>query len=447
MANAQERYFKSFIPLSDEMRKIGDIGAKYPMTAQQWVATTDPQIDSLLQILYAANTASDEVADAAIDRAFHEAEPVFALMALGICITIAGMWVVSSRVMRPLSILVSVVQRLAAGDTDIEIPVSRRGDELDALAKSLDIFRNSLIETHRLRTEQSEIEQRQAAEQKARAMNALADSFETAVGNIVDTVAATSAELAGAASTLAQIADDTRQLSTAVASASEEASINVRSVASATGQMTSSVGEIARKINESSGIAGDAVQKAQRANSHFDKLSEAANAVSAVVKFISEISEQTSLLALNATIEAARAGEAGRGFSVVAGEVNTLASQAAKATQAIAAQIAEMQAMTQNSVGAIHEIGATIHRISTISAAVAMAIEEQSAVTQEISRNIEQAAHGTTLVAANVGDVRQGADKTSTASGHVLASARSLADEGKKLKKEVDRFLATVRAA
>jgi methyl-accepting chemotaxis protein len=211
--------------------------------------------------------------------------------------------------------------------------------------------------------------------------------------------------------------------------------------------MTASVGEIARQVEESSRMSGEAVLKAQKANARFDKLSEAVRRVSAVVKFITEIAEQTNLLALNATIEAARAGEAGRGFAVVASEVKSLATQAAKATEEITSHIADMQAMTQDSVGSIQKIGATIGSISTLSAAIAAAVEEQSAATEEISQNIQQAAHGTAQVAATIGDVSQGAAKTSTASSQVLASARSLSDEGKKLKLEVGRFLATVRAA
>ena len=447
MQNAKVKYFKDFLSLSDEMRRIGEAGAHYPMTQQQWVVTTNPQIDALLQILYAANTASEDAADAAIDRALQEAILAFSLMALGIFIAISGMWVVSSRVMRPLSNMVSVVRRLAAGNTDVEIPVSHRGDELATMAKSLNSFRNSLIETHRLRAEQTEAERRQVAALKTSMMNELADRFEAAVGNMVETVTTTSAELAAAASTLAQVADDTQQLSTAVAGISNEASLNVRSVASATEDMTSSVGEIARQVYESSGIADEAVQMAQQANEHFAKLSAAANRVSAVVMFISDISEQTNLLALNATIEAARAGEAGRGFAVVANEVKTLATQAAKATEEIANQIADMQAMTQNSVGAIHEIGITIGRISSISSAIAAAVEEQSAATQQISSNIQQVVGGTTQVATNAANVKQGAFKTSAASSQVFAAAQSLSDEGKKLRLEVDRFLATVRAA
>jgi methyl-accepting chemotaxis protein len=447
MRNAREKYFKDFRSLSDEMRKAGASGAQYPMTSQQWVEKADPQIDSLLEVLYAARTASEDAANAAIERASQEVALAFGLMALGIFIAIGGMWLVSSRVTQPLAALVAVVHRLAANNTDVEIPISRRNDELGAMAQSLAVFRTSLIETHRLRAEQAETERRQAAEQKTQMMNALADRFEAAVGNIVNTVSSTSTDLAAAASTLAHVADDTQQLSTTVASASTQTSVSVRSISSATDEMSSSVGEIARQVEESSRMSGEAVLKAQKANARFDKLSEAVSRVSAVVKFITEIAEQTNLLALNATIEAARAGEAGRGFAVVASEVKTLATQAAKATEEITVQIAGMQAMTQDSVGAIQKIGATIGHISTLSAAIAAAVEEQSAATEEISRNIQQAAHGTAQVAANIGDVSQGAAKTSTASSQVLASARALSDEGKKLKLEVGRFLATVRAA
>jgi methyl-accepting chemotaxis protein len=166
-----------------------------------------------------------------------------------------------------------------------------------------------------------------------------------------------------------------------------------------------------------------------------------------VVKLITAIAEQTNLLALNATIEAARAGEAGRGFAVVAAEVKTLATQTAKATDEISSQIAGMQAATRDSVLAIKEIGATIGRISEIATSVAAAVEEQGAATQEITRSVLRAAHSTMDVSQNIAEVDHGAGQTGSASSQVLSSARSLAEEGSRLRAEVDQFLATVRAA
>jgi methyl-accepting chemotaxis protein len=223
--------------------------------------------------------------------------------------------------------------------------------------------------------------------------------------------------------------------------------MNVQSVASATDEMTASVTEIGRQMQQSSKIATEAVAQASRTDERIGALLQSAGRIGDVVKLITAIAEQTNLLALNATIEAARAGDAGRGFAVVAQEVKALAGQTAKATEEISTQIAGMQAATQESVAAIKEICATIGRISQISAAIAAAVEEQGAATQEIARNIGAAAHGTAQVATNITDVNRGAGETGAASTRVLSSAQSLSKQSGRLKVEVDKFLQTVRAA
>src|SRR5262249_43929661 len=202
-----------------------------------------------------------------------------------------------------------------------------------------------------------------------------------------------------------------------------------------------------RQVQESSRISGEAVTQAQRTDERIIKLAQAASRIGDVTQLITSIAEQTNLLALNATIEAARAGAAGKGFAVVAQEVKQLAEQTAKATSEISTQIGEMQAATQDSVTAIKEIGGTIGRISQIATPIASAVEERAAATREIPRNIQQAAAGTVQVANNIPEVSQGAAETGTASTAVLTSAKSLADQSGRLKTEVDKFLATVRAA
>jgi methyl-accepting chemotaxis protein len=286
-----------------------------------------------------------------------------------------------------------------------------------------------------------------AARRRKADMRKLADGFEGAVGKIVQSVSSAASGLEGAATTLTRTADTTEQLSTAAASASEQASNNVQSVASATDELTASVTEIGRQVQDSSRIAAEAVQRAQKTDARIADLSHAASRIGDVVKLITAIAEQTNLLALNATIEAARAGEAGRGFAVVASEVKALAGQTAKATDDISAQIASMQTATHDSVAAIRDISDTIGRISQIASTIAAAVEEQGAATAEIARNVQQAAEGTTQVAANIADVSRGAGETGSASNQVLASARELASQGGKLRLEVESFLATVRAA
>jgi methyl-accepting chemotaxis protein len=371
-------------------------------------------------------------------------------------------------VARPIGRITDSMGVLAKGDTDAEIPYSGRQDEIGSMAVAVRVFRDSMIETRRLEAEQKQAELRAAAEKKAAeerelamqkaaeekaaaerkaAMHRLADDFEKAVGNIIDTVSSASTELEAAATTLTQTAETTQQLSTTVASASEQASSNVQSVASATEEMTGSVGEISRQVQESSTIAGEAVQQAQKTDARINELSQAAARIGDVIKLITAIAEQTNLLALNATIEAARAGAAGKGFAVVASEVKALAAQTAKATGEIGMQISGMQAATQESVGAIKEIGSTIGRISEIAAAIAAAVEEQGAATHEIARNVQEAAKGTAQVASNIVHVNHGAGETGSASAQVLSSAQALAGESNHLKSEVRKFLTTVRAA
>jgi methyl-accepting chemotaxis protein len=232
-----------------------------------------------------------------------------------------------------------------------------------------------------------------------------------------------------------------------VAASSEEASTNVQAVASASEELTSSVNEISRQVQESSRVANVAVDQAQRTNGRVGELSKAAARIGDVVELINTIAGQTNLLALNATIEAARAGEAGRGFAVVASEVKALAEQTAKATGEIGQQISGIQAATLESVNAIKEISGTIEKLSEISSTIAAAVEEQGAATQEISRNVQQAAQGTLQVSSNITDVQRGASETGSASSQVLSAAQSLSVDSNRLKLEVGKFLDSVRAA
>jgi methyl-accepting chemotaxis protein len=367
-------------------------------------------------------------------------------LVIGLLIAAAAMAFSFFGIARPIGRITDSMGVLASGDTKAEIPFAARKDEIGRMAAAVQVFKDNMIRTRELEAEQKAAEVRSAAQRKAD-MHKLADEFQAAVGAIVDTVSSASTELEAAAGTLTKTAEVTQELSGTVAAASEQASANVQSVASATEEMTSSVNEISRQVQESSKIAAEAVKQAQQTDGRINELSKAAGRIGDVVKLITAIAEQTNLLALNATIEAARAGEAGRGFAVVASEVKQLASQTAKATDEIGTQIAGMQTATQDSVAAIKEIGGTIGRISEIASTIAAAVEEQGAATQEIARNVGEAAKGTAQVASNITDVNRGAGETGSASAQVLSSAQSLSHESNHLKGEVDKFLATVRAA
>jgi methyl-accepting chemotaxis protein len=355
-------------------------------------------------------------------------------------------WLIGRAISRPVVGLCAGMRELADGNFEVVLPGLGRGDEVGDMAQAVETFK---VKAEQKAREEAEAKARQdqiVAEQRRADMIKLADSFESAVGEIVETVSSASTELEASASTLTATAERSQELTTMVAAASEEASTNVQSVASATEELSSSVNEISRQVQESARIANDAVDQARNTNDRVAELSKAAGRIGDVVDLINTIAGQTNLLALNATIEAARAGEAGRGFAVVASEVKALAEQTAKATGEIGQQIASIQAATQESVGAIREISGTIERLSEISSTIAAAVEEQGAATQEISRNVQQAAQGTMQVSSNITDVQRGASETGSASSQVLSAAQMLSGDSNRLKTEVGKFLATVRA-
>lgn len=406
-------------------------------------AQMEPQIEDIAKDIerrYEAAQAQESDTIASVKRWMLITLAITILVVSGLSLTI------SRAVTKAIVSMVQAMVRLAKGDMTVEIPGVGRRDEIGEMAGAVDVFKTNMIEAERLRAEQADIERRQAGQRKAD-MNRLANEFEAAIGEIVETVSSASTELEASAATLTTTAEHAQSLATNVASASEEASTNVQSVASATEELTSSVTEISRQVQSSARMASAAVDQARTTTAKVSELSKAAAKIGDVVELINTIAGQTNLLALNATIEAARAGEAGRGFAVVASEVKALAEQTAKATGEIGQQIGSIQSATDESVQAIKDISGTIEQLSEVSSTIAAAVEEQGAATQEISRNIQQAAEGTQLVSSNITDVQRGATETGSASTQVLSAAQSLSTESNRLKREVDRFLVTVRAA
>ena len=356
-------------------------------------------------------------------------------------------FLIGRNISRPVVAMSKAMRELAVGNFEVQLPGLDRGDEVGQMAHAIQDFKVQAVAKAERETAEREEKNRELAAARRAELHNLAERFETAVGDIIENVGSASNELENSAVILTKSSAATQQLSTVVAAASEETSTNVQSVASATEEMAGSINEIGRQVTDSNRITNEAVHQAQKTDARIAELSLAASRIGDVTKLITTIAEQTNLLALNATIEAARAGDAGRGFAVVAQEVKALAAQTAKATSEISTQIAGMQAATQDSVLAIKEISGTIGRVSEIATAIAAAIEEQGAATQEIARNVQQAALGTTQVATNIADVNRGAGDTGLASSQVLSSAQLLSNENKRLKAEVVKFLATVRAA
>jgi methyl-accepting chemotaxis protein len=348
---------------------------------------------------------------------------------------------------RPMTAMCKAMRELAGGNFDVVLPGLGRKDELGEMAGAVEEFKlQAVAKAERDASAQAAQNKASSAARRTELIR-FADEFESAVGSIVSNVSASAVQLEQAAGTLTRTAETTQNLSNQVAGASEQASSNMQAVATATEELSTSVDEIGRRVRESNKIAEAAVVQAQQTDGRIGKLSRAAQEIGDVVKLITAIAEQTNLLALNATIEAARAGDAGRGFAVVAAEVKSLASQTAKATDEISSHISGMQGATQESVAAIKEIGGTIGQISSIASSIAGAVEQQSSATQEIARSVQNVAQGTQEAAANIMQVNRGATETGSASEEVLNSAKSLSTESTRLREELDRFMANIRAA
>ncbi len=365
---------------------------------------------------------------------------------IAVVVTIVLAWYIGRGLAGSISGMTGAMRALAGGDKTIEVPGVGRKDEIGGMAAALQVFKDSAIEMERMEAATKEAEKK-AAEDKRQSMNALADRFESGVGEIVASVSSASAQLQSTAQGMTATAEETSRQSTAVAAASEEAATNVQTVAAASEQLAASVSEISRQVNEAATIASRAVDDAKKTDHTVQGLAEAAEKIGKVIDLINDIAGQTNLLALNATIEAARAGEAGKGFAVVASEVKNLATQTAKATDEIGAQIGAMQNVTEGAVSAIRNIAATIDQISQISSAIAAAVEQQSAATKEITRNVEQAAQGTKEVTRNIDGVSQAASQTGASAGEVLTASRQLSQSSEKLQTQIQTFLSTIRAA
>lgn len=420
--------------------KTGDLQG---ITGPHWFSTITKKIN-LLKIVE-DKIAADLIA--LVDSTSQAAQSAFMILLVVtlalLAVTIGFVFYIVRGITGPILNMTHVMAELADGKSDTEVPARGQKDEVGQMSNAVQVFKDNMIENERLAAEHKV--NREAREARADKLEDLTNAFGDNVTTVLDSVVRSTQTMEQTAQSMSSIAEQSTQQSAMVANASEEASVNVQTVATASEELAASITEISRQVSQSTSIAGTAVVEVKDTNDKIQGLAEAANKIGEVVAMITDIADQTNLLALNATIEAARAGDAGKGFAVVASEVKNLANQTAKATEEISTQISGVQGATQEAVTAIGSIGGTINQLNEISSAIAAAVEEQGAATQEIARNVEQAAQGTADVTSNIEGVRQAAGETGEAATSVLGVSQELGKEAGILSKQVEKFLTDIK--
>jgi len=396
------------------------------------------------------------VANKALDQSIARAEMVQAkaltnlivqslAFLLALAVTLTGVYVVRNRLMRPVRAILDAIARISARDYATPVPQSRHPDEFGTMAAALESLRESAATAERLGHERESQQALQLA--RSGTVDAACRSFDDTVQAVIQSVAASTRELDATATGVRSLVSQSSSQTAAVSSAAEQATNNLETIAAATEELSASVGEISAQVQSSAREAREAVSQAEQTNATVEILDQTASRIGEVVKMINAIAGQTNLLALNATIEAARAGEAGRGFAVVAGEVKSLASQTATATEEISRQVEEIQGATGQAVAAIRSIGGAISGIDEKMTAIAAAVEQQRAATTEISRNFQQAAQGTREVTDTIGSVARLNQETGNAGTVLTESVKKMSADADRLRVAVEGFLGAVKTA
>lgn len=442
-AEASQSYFQTFEPLADRMRQIGNARAPYPMSYIDWIDQTNISVQQFFDVLIAAAKAGETHAARLEADSFFDFTAKIAGIAIAFLTTVICFLVVVRRVTDPLARVSGIVRELAAGRLDVAIADTERRDEIGEVARAIDNFKSNLIQTRDLAA--SQIAEGLAKERRVATLENLAKDFEAKITGVAASFESSATDLEATSRSLSFSAEQTNQESHKVAAAAWQTSETVQTVAAATGQLALAARDIGDRVAASSRIARNAVDYSRNADTTIKGLMDAADKIGEVVKLISTVAQKTNLLALNATIEAARAGDAGRGFSVVAGEVKLLAGQTAKATEQINSQIAHIQSATHETVLAIRNMDAAILEVDSIATEVAQAVSLQQAATHDIARKIDETATDTDDVTQSIAEVQQAAMETREVAAELLASAGGVARGSSLLRAEVESFLAGVR--
>jgi len=439
-------YFEpSYLSLRDRLLTQIAAGEKPELTANQWTPVTVGRLG-------AAVTVAETALDATKDHAAHLRSAAqrsltmqLALLTGALALTFGAMTIVTRRVIRPLHIMRDAMLKVAAGDLHVDTGYAARHDEIGALAGALETFKQQAAD--KVRIEAQERERNAGAMARQQAIESYVGEFESMVRQTLSQLGDASGQMRTTSAGLSTISRQTNERVQVAGKASGEASMSVETVAAASEELSASINDISQQAAHAAGIASRAVGQARDTDGTVQGLAQSAGRIGEVVGLINTIAAQTNLLALNATIEAARAGEAGRGFAVVASEVKSLASQTAKATEEISEQIADIQKVAGEAIDAIKNIGGIIGEVNEVATAIAAAVQQQGAATQEITRSTQFAAQGTKNVSDNITGVKADADAAAAAAEDVKQASQTLETQSQQLGNQVTQFLGKIRAA